>query len=39
VQVDSLREGIRRNKVSVGEPAEGSLSPIYLSRMTSVILA
>lgn len=34
VQVDSLREGIRRNKVSVGEPAEGSLSPfIHLGRL------
>lgn len=29
VQVDTLREGIRRNKVSVGEPAEGSLSPLF----------
>ena len=33
--VDSLREGIRRNKVSVGEPAEGSLSPIYSPRSVS----
>ena len=30
MQVDTLREGLRRNKVSVGEPAEGSLSPTYL---------
>ena len=36
--VDSLREGIRRNKVSVGEPAEGSLSPFYQPRMVSAIL-
>ena len=33
--VDLLREGIRRNKVSVGEPAEGSLSPIYSPRSAS----
>jgi hypothetical protein len=36
VQVDTLREGIRRNKVSVGEPAEGSLPPfIHLGRPRS----
>ena len=38
MQVDSLREGIRRNKVSVGEPAEGSLSPIDSPGATSVVL-
>ena len=36
--VDTLREGIRRNKVSVGEPAEGSLSPIYTSGVASAAL-
>jgi hypothetical protein len=29
VQAITLRGRIRRNKVSVGEPAEGSLLPIY----------
>ena len=39
MQVDSLREGIRRNKVTVGEPAVGSLSPIYLPGAVSAALA